>query len=233
MLFSEKFLTLTKIMNFMVLSKQTVQSPEQVKCTHRIILWLPYPVETAEQNLDRNWETSPTRAGHKSHHRALQGTFSIQILRLLQLGNVSSVENWVHNVLLGSIFLNQQMPPALWAGTLSFNDSDRVPDEWLYKSMATIPQNVLFKTDVNVLHETLVKAQFGISHINPSQFTSIIFKSVTGSIQQFTAILFYLSLKVFNRGQTPNHQGYYECLVTSMDLFNSTICQLCKLLLYS
>lgn len=49
-----------------------------------------------------------------------------------------------------------------------------------------------------------------MSHINPSWFTNIIFKSVTRSIQQFTDVLFYLSLKVFYRGQIPNHQRDYE-----------------------
>jgi len=39
-------------MDFPVLLKQTVQSSDKFKCTHRILLWLLHPVKAAEQDLD-------------------------------------------------------------------------------------------------------------------------------------------------------------------------------------
>lgn len=99
-------------MDFPVLLKQTVQSSDKFKCTHRILLWLLHPVKAAEQDRDTDQKT-------KFFPAAAQATFSLRkqirtpwlfmplslprsVLWLLQLGNTQgSAGKQIHNVLLG------------------------------------------------------------------------------------------------------------------------------------
>lgn len=148
-----------------------------------------------------------------SYSKQIHTTQLCTALSLLKQSNHCSWESYSSlletgctNVLLASIFLNWQTPPTLWTAPLPSNHSAR----WLCRSMIIVPQNVLGKTDSNVLHQTLPEAEFCMLHIKPSQFINTVFKSVCYSIQQFTAVWFYLSLKAFSRGQMPNLQGYYE-----------------------
>lgn len=76
--------------------------------------------------------------------------------------------------------------------------------------MIIIPQNVLCKTDLNVLHQIPVKAYFGMWHVIPSQFTNIIVSLKVLSHLQHSTTYNYLVLLVTesNRGQMTNHPGY-------------------------
>lgn len=99
----------------------------------------------------------PTRANHMSLRKQIHTTRLCNALSLLKYSSYcswemySSVGNWTNNVLHGSIFLNWQIPPALWAAPLFFNYSITVPDgfvgQWLWSlRVCCVKQIEMFST---------------------------------------------------------------------------------------
>lgn len=140
-------------MDFPVLLKQTVQSSDKFKCTHRILLWLLHPVKAAEQDLDTDQKIefipAAAQVTFSLGNRFAPPGFSCPCLYLEVYSDYCSWET--HRTLPGSrymmsclesVLLNQHRLPALRAAPLSFNDNIRGPDgfvgQWLQSSECAV-----------------------------------------------------------------------------------------------